>query len=240
MNIFTIQQLQMEIGVLKYPGGHGDVDLVHILQVHFDMAVREVWYKETAYADLDALFIGGGFPCRQGGEFQQCLDGSPALRYLEQFVTDGRYVIGFGNGFGLLCEAGLLPGALRVNAAGRYICRQVFITPDNNTNMITGGLGKEKIFRSPIATNYGRYEADEPALVSMRREGQIVFRYCDYEGRITEAVNDTGSTDNIAGVCNRSKTVFGMIPQPERAVTEFRREADGRKIIGSILNHLQA
>lgn len=230
----------MVVGVLKYPGGHGDVDLIHILQVHFGMNVREVWYKEAAYADIDALFIGGGFPCRQDGDFQRCLDGSPALQYLEQFIADGRYVIGFGNGFGLLCEAGLLPGALEVNAGGRYICRQVFITPDNNTNMITEGLGRERVFRNPIATNYGRYVASESDLVRMRHEGQIVFRYCDYEGRITEAVNDTGSTDNIAGVCNRRKTVFGMIPQPERAVTEFRREADGRKIMGSILKHLHA
>jgi phosphoribosylformylglycinamidine synthase subunit PurQ / glutaminase len=228
----------MKLGVLKYPGGHGDAELVQVLRHHFQQDVREIWYMEESYEDIGALFIGGGFPCRQNKSFQQCLDGSPALKFLEAYVAGGGFLIGFGNGFHLLCEAGLLPGQLRMNETGRFICRQVFIKPENHSSILTRGLNNERVFRNPIATAFGRYVADDQILARMRLDGQILFRYCDYEGRITESVNYTGSKDNIAGVCNREKRVFGMIPQPERAVSEFRKEADGRMILGSLLEHL--
>jgi phosphoribosylformylglycinamidine synthase len=229
----------MKLGVLKYPGGHGDMELIHILKNHFGRSVREVWYKEESYPDIGAIFIGGGFPCRQTGLVQNCLDESPALRHLSTFASHGGYVVGFGNGFQLLCEAGLLPGALELNIGGRYICRQVYIKPENNSNIMTRGLKKEDFYRNPISTGFGRYVAGEDVLAGMRLDGQILFRYCDYEGRITESVNYTGSQDNIAGVCNAKKSVFGMIPQPERAVSEFRREADGRMILGSLLEQMR-
>ncbi len=230
----------MKLGVLKFPGGHGDAELMHVLQNFFEQDVREIWYREDSYDDIGALFIGGGFPCRQNKTLQQCLDVSPALRYLNAYVAKGGFVIGFGNGFQLLCEAGLLPGKLHSNMNGRYICRQVFIKPENQGSAMTKGLQNDIVFRNPIATGFGRYMVDESILAQMRLDGQILFRYCDYDGRITESVNYTGSKDNIAGVCNRNKNVFGMIPQPERAVSEFRREADGSKIMGSLLEQISA
>jgi phosphoribosylformylglycinamidine synthase subunit PurQ / glutaminase len=230
--------MAMKLGVLKYPGGHGDTELVHVLRHHLQQDVREVWYSEHSFGDIGALFIGGGFPCRQNKSIQACLEGSPALQYLQLFVERGGYVIGFGNGFQLLCEAGLLPGQLGMNDSGRFICRQVYIKPENHSSILTKGLHDEGVFRIPISTAFGRYLADDQSLAKMRLDGQILFRYCDYEGRITEAVNYTGSKDNIAAVCNREKRVFGMIPQPVRAVSEFRKEADGRTIFGSLLEHL--
>ena len=228
----------MKLGVLKYPGGHGDAELIQVLQYHFRKEVREIWYKEQTYLDIDALFIGGGFPCFKNKPVQQCFESSPALQYLEEFISGGRNVIGFGNGFQFLCEAGHLPGKLKMNENGRYICKQVYIKPENNTTSMTRGLIGEEVFRTPIATAFGNYVADESVLAQMRLEGQILFRYCDYEGRITEAVNYTGSKDNIAGVCNLEKNVFGMIPQPERAVSEFSMEAEGRMILESLLEHM--
>jgi len=228
----------MKLGVLKYPGGHGDAELIQVLQHHFREEVREVWYKEPAYPNIDALFIGGGFPCFKSKTVQQCLEDSPALHYLKDFISGGRYVIGFGNGFRFLCEAGYLPGELKMNENGMYICKQVYIKPENNATAMTRGLNGDGVFRTPIASASGNYIADESILAQMRLEGQILFRYCDYEGRITEAVNYTGSKDNIAGVCNLEKNVFGMIPQPERAVSEFGMEADGRLIMGSLLEHM--
>lgn len=226
----------MKIGILKYPGGHGDVELFHILRTYFKKEVREVWYKEAGPFDVDLLFIGGGFPCKERKTGLCCLDDSPALKYMTEFASRGNYLVGFGNGFQLLCEAGLLPGKLEKNASGRFLCKQVYIKPENNSSVITSGLEQEGVFRIPIATNFGRYVADESTLMNMRQDGQILFRFCDYEGRITESVNFTGSMDNIAVVCNSTKNVFGMIPQPERAVTEFRNDADGRKIIASFLD----
>jgi phosphoribosylformylglycinamidine synthase len=229
----------MKFGVLKYPGGHGDAELVHILRQHFNIQAREVWYLEETYADLGALFLGGGFPCNQGVSGHQCLDQAPALRYLETFVNNGGYVIGVGNGFRLLCESGLLPGELRPNSTERFICKHVYIKAENHLNAITSGLDPEEVFRIPIATAYGNYEADEEVLVKMRQEGQILFRYCDYEGRITESVNETGAKDNIAGISNPAHTVFGLIPQPERAVSEFRRDADGKGILNALLQRIE-
>lgn len=229
----------MKIGVLKYPGGHGDEELVHILRQHFNIEAREVWYLEKTYADLGALYIGGGFPCNRHTSGHLCLDESPALRYLETFVSGGGYVIGFGNGFRLLCESGLLPGELRPNSTGRFMCKHVYIKVENQLNAITSGLDPDEVFRIPIATSYGNYMAEDETLVRMRQEGQILFRYCDYEGRITESVNETGSKDNIAGISNTAHTVFGLIPQPERAVSEFRRDADGKGIMNALLQRIE-
>ncbi|MEX0987043.1 MAG: phosphoribosylformylglycinamidine synthase I [Bacteroidales bacterium] len=228
----------MRYGVLKFPGGHGDAELIHILRHHFKKDVREIWYREEKFTDIDALFIGGGFPCVHGKTFEECRDESPALLYMVEFASRGGFVTGFGNGFRLLCEAGLLPGELKRNAGETFICKQVFIKPENHSNPVTIGLQQGDILRNPIATEYGRFVAGEADLVKMREHGQIMFRYCDHEGRISEAINVTGSTDNIAGVCNRKKNVFGMVPRPERAVAIFGKEEDGRLILRSLLDHI--
>lgn len=228
----------MKIGILKYPGGHGDAELHHILLNYFKASVREVWYKEQGPFDVDLLFLGGGFPCKEKDGNRTCMNESPALQYLAEFASLGKYIVGFGNGFQLLCEAGLLPGELKKNISEKFICKQVYLKPENHSNAFTVEFRQDEIFRIPIATDYGRYVADEEELVNMRRDGQILFRFCDYEGRITEAVNYTGSLDNIAGVCNERKNVFGMIPQPERAVAEFRNDADGRRLLGSFLKKI--
>lgn len=230
----------MKFGVLKYPGGHGDAELVHVLKQHFNKDAREVWYLEQNYTDIGALFIGGGFPCNRHDSGQKCMDGSPALQNLKSFVSQGGYVIGFGNGFRLLCESGLLPGELKPNITGRFSCKQVYIKVETHLNGITADLDPDEVLRNPIATAYGKYEVEEEVLVGMRHEGQILFRYCDYEGRITESVNETGAKDNIAGICNRTHTVFGMIPQPERAVSEFRRDADGKRILNAMLERIES
>lgn len=227
----------MKIGVLKYPGGHGDSELMQVFIRHFDKDVREVWYKESDYSDIGTLFIGGGFPCFRGVNGRTCFDDSPALRYLPEFASGGNHVVGFGNGFQVLCEAGLLPGMLERNISGKFMNKQVYIKPENHSNSMTSGLKSSIILRIPLATEYGRYSANEVELLEMRLKQQILFRYCDQEGRISEAINYTGSTDNIAGVCNSGKNVFGMIPQPERALTEFLHESDGKSILSSFLKN---
>jgi phosphoribosylformylglycinamidine synthase len=147
----------------------------------------------------------------------------------------GKVLIGIGNGFRVLCETGLIPGSLRMNKSQRFICRNTFIKPDNNTTVLTRKLSSDLAYQIPVSTGYGRYAAKDEVLVEMRLNDQILFRYCDEFAVISEENNVTGSVDNIAGVCNRRRNVFGLIPQPERAVFSYGRNIDGRAIFESII-----
>ncbi len=154
------------------------------------------------------------------------------------FVDRGKILIGIGNGFRVLCETGLVPGTLRMNKNQRFICRNTFIKPDNDYTAVTNKLSNDIAYQIPIATGYGRYAAKEETLVKMRHQEQILFRYCDENARITEEINITGAVDNIAGICNEKKNVFGMIPQPERAVFSFGRNRDGQAIFDSLMEYI--
>lgn len=228
--------LPMKFGILIFPGGHGDLDLRHVLKHHFNKEPESIWYKNTGPFDIDVLLISGGFPCRESSTGFDCFKDSPALNYLGEFADQGKYIIGFGNGFQLLCEAGLLPGKLNKNLTEKYICKHVFIKPDNDE--IMDHLSSERSYRVAIATYNGNFVASEQELVQMRQDQQIIFRYCDYSGRITESVNYTGSMDNIAGICNAGKNVFGMIPQPERSFVEYGGTSDGLRILELLMANI--
>lgn len=227
----------MNFGILIFPGGYGDIDLRHVLEHYFKKEVKQIWYKDAGPFDVDILLIPGGFPCRESSSGFECFRESPALNYLKEFAEQGKILVGFGNGFQLLCEAELLPGNLKKNLAGKYICKHVFIKPDNGNEIITHKLNNGKPYRIPISTYNGNYVATETELVQMRQGQQIIFRYCDYSGRITESVNYTGSLDNIAGVCNKERNVYGMIPQPDRGFVDYSGFSDGRKILESLISH---
>lgn len=228
----------MKFGILIFPGGYGDQDLRRVLEHQFGKQVESIWYKNPGEFDVDVLLIPGGFPCNVGSSEYDCFRESPAMNSLIEFAGKGKLVIGFGNGFQVLCEAGLLPGKLTRNKHGKYICKHVFIKPDNDNGAITHHLNNEKPYRIPIATYNGNFEASEKELVRMRLEKQIIFRYCDFSGRITESVNYTGSVDNIAGVCNAEKNVFGMIPQPERSFIAPNGTSDGMVILESLIHYI--
>jgi phosphoribosylformylglycinamidine synthase len=228
----------MTIGVLKYPGGHGDAEIMHVLLSYFQSDVREIWYKEKSFASIDVLFIGAGFPCHTKNRERQCLNESPALKYLPEFAADGKVLVGIGNGFQVLCESGLLPGKLNTNISGRFINKQVYVKAENQASFLTAGISTQRVLNIPIATEFGNYTADSEELADMRLKGQILFRFCDYQGRITESVNYTGSAENIAAICNKEKNVFGLIPQPERAVSVLWNEADGKLMLSSLLENI--
>lgn len=226
----------MKAGILKYPGGHGDTELFHCVTAYFRQEATEVWYADDRPFDFDILFIGGGFPCNEDTPVEICLGDSPALRHLYEFAASGKYVIALNKGFQLLCKMELLPGSLKNNPSQKFLCRHIYIKPDNHRTLMTEYLNKEEVYYIPVATYQGKYYADEEELASMRQEGQILFRYCDHEGRITESVNYMDSTDNIAGICNRDKNVFGLIPQPERALFGIKGNGDGYRIMDAFLN----
>ena len=228
----------MKIGILKYPGGHGDEELKYILRTYFNLEPVVLCHKLLETIDFDLIIIPGGFPCLDGESGTNSFEDSFNLNFLRNFAEKGGFILGFGNGFKMLCEAGLLPGKLVGNEANKYICKQVYIKLEGQHTVLTSELDKDYAYRIPLASYYANYIADENQLIDMRQDGQILFRFCDFTGRITEAVNYSGSTDNIAGVCNNSKNVFGMIVQPERAVIEFHGDADGGKLLEGILKAL--
>ena len=227
----------MTFGILIFPGAHGDKELTTVLQEKYGKTVQPIWNRETDLKGIDVLFIPGGFPCK-GSSTSKCIKGSPVIDSMLDFVDRGKILIGIGNGFRVLCETGLVPGTLRMNKTQRFICRNTFIKPDNDYTAVTNKLSNDKAYRIPIATGYGRYTAKEETLVQMRHQEQILFRYCDQNARISEEINITGAVDNIAGVCNEKKNVFGMIPQPERAVLPYGRNTEGEAIFDSLMEYV--
>lgn len=228
----------MTFGILIFPGAHGDKDLTRVLVDIYGKKVKPVWNQETNLSGIDVLFIPGGFPCKGSSNSSKCIKDSTVIEPMMEYADRGKIIIGIGNGFRVLCETGLVPGTLRMNKTQRFICRSTFIKPDNDYTAVTGKLSNNKAYRIPIATGYGRYAAKEETLVQMRHQEQILFRYCDEFARISEEINVTGSVDNIAGVCNEKKNVFGMIPQPERAVFPYGRNTDGQIFFDSLMEYL--
>jgi len=225
----------MTFGILIFPGAHGDKDLTTVLEDIYSKKVVQVWNRETSLSGIDVLIIPGGFPCKGSSSSDKCVRDSPVIESMMEFAERGKILIGIGNGFRILCETGLVPGSLRMNTTQRFICRNTYIKPDNDETVVTRKLSNDKAYCIPISTGYGRYSARDEVLVTMRYRDQILFRYCDEFARISEEINLTGSVDNIAGVCNERKNVFGMIPQPERAVFEHGNNTDGRAIFDSLM-----
>ena len=225
----------MTFGILIFPGAHGDRDLIRVLEEHYSKKVALVGNKETKLNGVDILIIPGGFPCKGSSISSKCISDSPVIESMIEHADRGKLLIGIGNGFRVLCETGLIPGTLRMNKSQRFICKNTFIKPDNNNTVLTRKLSSDLAYQIPVSTGYGRFAAKEDVLVDMRLNDQILFRYCDEFAVISEENNLTGSTDNIAGICNKRKNVFGLIPQPERAVFSFGRNIDGRAIFDSII-----
>jgi phosphoribosylformylglycinamidine synthase len=228
----------MTFGILIFPGAHGDRDLTRVLAEKYAVKVKTIWNRETDLEGIDVLLIPGGFPCKGSSKSSKCINESPVIDAMLEYVDRGKILIGIGNGFRVLCETGLVPGTLRMNKNQRFICRHTFIKPDNDDTLITRKMLSDRAYRIPIATGYGRYAAKEETLVQMRYREQILFRYCDENSRISESINITGAVDNIAGVCNERKNVFGLIPQPERAVFPEGGNTDGQFIFDSLIEHL--
>jgi phosphoribosylformylglycinamidine synthase I len=228
----------MTFGILIFPGAHGDKELKRVLEEVYGKKVRYVLNTETDLSGIDALFIPGGFLCKGSSGSIKCIENSPVINSMIDYAERGKVLIGIGNGFRVLCETGLVPGSLRMNRSQRFVCRNTFIKLDGEPTILTRNLSSDTAYRIPISTGYGRFAAKDDVLVQMRHREQILFRYCDESARISEGINVTGAVDNIAGVCNEKKNVFGMIPQPERAVFSFGGSSDGRVIFDSLMEYL--
>lgn len=229
----------MKFGVVVFPGSNCDHDMIYVLRNILEQDVYELWHKETSIGKVDAIVLPGGFSYGDYLRSGAIARYSPIMDSVIGFAGKGGFVFGVCNGFQILCEAGLLPGTLLRNIDQKFICRNVFIKPDNDCTVLTSLLDKNRSYKIPIAHAEGRYYAGEDTLREMRQNCQILFRYCDEHGTISGDVNPNGSVENIAGICNRKQNVYGMMPHPERAADDELGNTDGRVVFESILAMLR-
>ncbi len=229
----------MKFGVVVFPGSNCDHDTVYTLENILEQEVVEIWHKDDDLQDVDAIVLPGGFSYGDYLRSGAIARFSPIMKQVIEFANRGGLLIGICNGFQILCETGLLPGALLHNNNQKFICKNINIIPDNNDSAVNATLNKDKALKIPIAHAEGRYFAPEEDLSKMRQNGQILFRYCDESGVVSREHNPNGSVENIAGVCNELKNVFGMMPHPERAADDELGNTDGRLILESLIKSFE-
>jgi len=230
----------MKFGVIVFPGSNCDHDAYHVISKHVGQPVDFVWHKETDLGGFDALIIPGGFSYGEYPRAGALARFSPVMNAVREFASEGKFVFGICNGFQILCEAGLLPGALMRNAGLHFVCRHVNVRVENQNTPFTKVIEPGRVLSIPIAHADGNYACDDETFDSLEENGQIVFRYCEQDGEITEAANPNGARSNIAGICNLDRNVLGMMPHPERACEEILGSNDGRDIFLSLTNAIAA
>lgn len=228
----------MKFGVIVFPGSNCDRDMQHALQDDLKQDVVMLWHKDrdlSMFDTDDCIVLPGGFSY---GDYLRCgalARFSPMMEQLIQFANRGGKVLGVCNGFQILCESGLLPGVLLQNDHQKFVCKNVYIKSEDNRNIIGDNVGS-KILKIPVAHGEGRYHADAATMASLREHNQIVFRYCNDKGEVHIHSNPNGATDNIAGICNKERNVYGMMPHPERACSDVLNNIDGRAILKAFTN----
>ena len=227
----------MKFSVLQFPGGNSDQDCVHAVRTMGHEA-RYVWHKDSDLGKPDAVLVPGGFSYGDYLRAGAIARFSPIMQSLVDFARDGGMVLGICNGFQILCEAGLLPGALILNRELHFRCEHVFLNLANQNTAFTKVSPQDGVMRVPIAHGEGCYFADAETLARLESNGQILWQYCDESGALSEAANPNGSVKNIAGVCNEGKNVAGLMPHPERACEDVIGGSDGKVILESMIQTL--
>jgi phosphoribosylformylglycinamidine synthase len=229
----------MNFAVLQFPASNCDQDALHVLKDVLGQSARFIWHKEHSLAGTDAVIIPGGFSYGDYLRTGAIARFSPIMEAVRTFAAKGGPVLGICNGFQILCEAGLLPGALIRNRSLQFRCEHVFLKTFNNNSPFTNKIPPGKILRVPIAHGEGCYFAEEATLEKLRSNGQILWQYADAKGELTEAANPNGSLWNIAGIGNEAGNVAGLMPHPERASEAILGSADGRLIFESLIFWLE-
>ena len=225
----------MKFGVVVFPGSNCDMDMVYVLETIMGQEVVKLWHKETDLQGCEFIVLPGGFSYGDYLRSGAIARFSPIMEKIIEFANNGGYVMGICNGFQILCESGLLPGALLHNNSHKFICKNVNLSTQTTNTLVTNKLAEGENILIPIAHGEGRYHADAETLKMLNDNDQVLFRYCDENGNITDEANPNGAIENIAGVCNAGRNVFGMMPHPERAADEELNNTDGRALFESIL-----
>ena len=228
----------MKFGVVVFPGSNCDEDAYHAISAVLGKQAEFVWHQSENLQGLDAVILPGGFAYGDYLRTGAIARFSPVMRSVERFARSGGLVIGLCNGFQILLEAGLLPGAMLRNASLRYICRHVYLRVETTDTPFTCAATRGQVLKIPIAHGDGNYFCAPETLAELERNRQILFRYTTPEGREEPAANPNGSLANIAGICNRERNVMGMMPHPERAVELALGSADGLVIFQSMVDSL--
>jgi len=225
----------MKFGVVVFPGSNCDHDAYYALGQVLHQPVEFLWHQSEKVTGFDAIILPGGFSYGDYLRTGAIARFSPVMRAVEKFARAGGLVLGICNGFQILCEAGLLPGALVRNAGLRFICRQVHIRVETADTPFTGAAKSGQVLKMPIAHAEGNYFCDQATLAELERNRQIVFRYTTSEGREDSAANPNGSLANIAGICSRERNVMGLMPHPDRSVEAALGSEDGLVIFRSLI-----
>ncbi len=224
----------MKFGVLMFPGSNCDLDSYHLVKDVLKEPVEYLWHEDSLPGDIDCVILPGGFTYGDYLRPGAMARFSNIMKDINDFASTGGLVVGICNGFQILLEAGLLPGALMRNKQLKFICDYLYIKVENNSTPFTGDCEKKEILKIPVAHNEGNYFASDEVIQNMETNNQIIFRYCNENGKRDDKSNPNGSKSNIAGICNESKNVLGMMPHPERAGEEALGFVDGLKIFNSI------
>ena len=226
----------MKFGIIVFPGSNCDRDMMHALRDDLQQETIMLWHKDrdlSMFTEHDCIVLPGGFSY---GDYLRCgavARFSPMMEQVVEFANRGGKVLGVCNGFQILCEAGLLPGVLLQNDHQKFVCKNVYIKSESDKNLIGEHVG-EKALKIPVAHGEGRYYADAETLKRLNENRQVVFRYCDERGEVHISSNPNGAINNIAGICNDGRNVFGMMPHPERACSPELNNIDGRKILQAL------
>jgi len=228
----------MKLGVVIFPGSNCDEDMIHVLRDIMGNEVVQLWHKDQDLQNVEGIFLPGGFSFGDYLRSGAIARYSPIMVKVIEFAEKGGFVFGVCNGFQILCESGLLPGALLHNNNQKFVCKNIHIKAAENKTAVNILVNSNKSLKIPIAHGEGKYYADDKTLAEMKINGQILFYYCDENANVNDESNPNGSLENIAGVCNKNKNVYGMMPHPERASDDILKNTDGKIIFESIFKYL--
>ncbi|MGQ0665605.1 MAG: phosphoribosylformylglycinamidine synthase subunit PurQ [Nitrospiraceae bacterium] len=225
----------MKFGVVVFPGSNCDHDCQHVFRDVLGQDVTMVWHKETSLAGLDGVILPGGFSYGDYLRTGAIARFSPVMNAVREFAAGGGVVLGICNGFQILLEAGLLPGAMLRNKSLHFICRDIYVRVENAATPFTNACMPGQVLKIPVAHADGNYYTDPVTLAGLQANAQVVFRYCMADGKVTSEACPNGSLDNIAGIRNAAGNVLGMMPHPERCAEDMLGNEDGRLILASMV-----
>lgn len=224
----------MKFGVIVFPGSNCDHDAYHVVSKHIGQPVDFIWHQETDLSSFDAILIPGGFSYGDYLRAGALARFAPVIGAVRNFAAEGKFVFGICNGFQILCEAGLLPGALMRNADLHFVCRHVYVRTETSATPYTSEIEKGTVLSLPVAHAEGNFVCTPDVYDELVANDQIVFRYCSKDGEITPEANPNGTLNSIAGICNHERNVLGMMPHPERACEDLLGSSDGSAIFRSL------